>query len=392
MGVDPVSIGAEAAAVPAIEGASKGAEAAGALAPAAAGAEAAVPAGALALPEISVTAPTLAEAGAAGAAGTGATLGGAETAAALGAGGLGLISPAEAGGLSPSSVVAGEFGQLPSTAATGTQPYKLGGTTLVGGPVPLPTPAPGLGGGSPLSPGTAPANTIQPDAGVIDSGGGPGSGSALNQYEGNVLSEANPPGASAITQPSGGGITDFLGKNKNLLTLLGLGVGGQLASGPISNALGLNKVPGSQDLKALAQQEATLASGQQAYGQQLQQPLLTGVLPPGQQQAVTNALNDAIATIKGRYGSLGLSGSSMEAEAIANAKNRSVEAAGQIEQQMAQTGTQAISSATANLGLEEQIYNTLLNATIQQDQALGNSISRFASAVGLGTALKGGVG
>ena len=39
---------------------------------------------------------------------------------------------------------------------------------------------------------------------------------------------------------------------------------------------------------------------------------------------VAGASNAAIATVKGRYAALGLSGSTMEAQAIADAQNRSV--------------------------------------------------------------------
>ncbi len=377
MGVDPVSLGAEAAvAAPAIEGASKGAEAAGALAPEiGAGAAAGAPLDILAGGTAAGSAVPL-EAGALAGAPSGALASGLATEPAF----AGSVGGAFAPGLEGAAGAA-----LPAASAPTVGPSN-----------------PFIGGGAPISPGTGsgpfqsafqggPADTILPDSATITSGTGPASGSASG-----FSLDGQPVGANEVTLgPSGGGsggAGDFFSNNKNLLTLLGLGVGGQLLSPEISKALGLNKVPGSENLNALAQQEAGLASSQAKYGTALQQPLITGVLPPGQQQAVTNAVNDAITTIKGRYGALGLSGSSMEAEAIANVKNRSVEIAGKLEQEMAQTGQAAISSATANLGLESNIYDTLLNATIQQDQQLGNAISRFATAVGTGSAIKGGQG
>lgn len=332
------------------------------------------------------------EAAAAGA-GTGLDAG---LAAALG------ISPALAGGLSPSSIVAGEFGQLPGGGTGGALPIGAVPGFGPGGP-PLPQARPaGLTGISPVSPGTGaggpgplnqnpPTNTaVVPGdpSNILPGTTGPGGGFSLEGESVPASDVTIDPGTTGSTGSNIlGGVGNLFKNNAGLLTLLGLGVGGQLASPALSKALGLNKVPGSENLTSLAQQEASLAQQQQQLGAALESPLVTGVLPPGQQQAVTNALNDAIATIKGRYASLGLSGSTMEADAIANAQNRSVEVAGQLEQQMAQTGAQAVSSATSALGLESQIYDTLLNATIQQDAQLGNAISNFASSVGLGTAI-----
>ena len=59
---------------------------------------------------------------------------------------------------------------------------------------------------------------------------------------------------------------------------------------------------------------------------------------------------------------------------------------------MAQTGQTAVQQATANLGLEDSIYNSIMQATIAQDEQLGSSIARFAAAVGGGTALKNATG
>ena len=211
-----------------------------------------------------------------------------------------------------------------------------------------------------------------------------GTGSPLD------LSPAAGGGASAAAPSAGSAATSAIPSGlKNLGTLLALGVGGQVASPAITRALGLDKVPGSANLTNLANESSALASQQQAYGNTLEQPLITGQLPAGQQQTVTNALNDATATIKARYAALGLSGSSMEAEAVANAQNQSTSLAAQIAAQDAQTGASAVSSATQNLGLEDQIYQSIMQATIGQDQQLGNAISKFASAAGTGVALKG---
>ena len=63
-----------------------------------------------------------------------------------------------------------------------------------------------------------------------------------------------------------------------------------------------------------------------------------------------------------------------------------------IAQQMAQQGQAAVNSATADLGLQEQVYTAIMNATLQQDMNLSNAISGFASAVGQGLAVGTGQG
>jgi hypothetical protein len=165
--------------------------------------------------------------------------------------------------------------------------------------------------------------------------------------------------------------------------MLGLG-GASLGAQLLNKSSG---VPYLGQQQGIAAQQQALAGRQQAYGTQLEQPLLTGVLPAGQQEAVAKGLQDAISTIKGRYASMGLTGSTMEADAVANAQNTAVIAATNIEQQMAQTGQGAISSAAQALGAEASVYNTIMNAVLQQDQNLANAVSGFANAAAFGTAI-----
>ena len=396
MGVDPASVAAETAV--ASDAAAKGGETAAALAPAAAGAgEAAAASAPLDLLAGGAAAGT-AVPGAVGtvegigdlsglATGLATEPGFASSAAGTFAPGLdtglggvplaGLNPPASSAGPSPT-------GGVPAAAGAGGAPSA--------GPISSFSP---FSGGSPAAPGVqgsplgyagsaAPGDptdftTIGPGSG--SAGAGPGAG-PLDIAPAAAAAPAATPAAAA----PGVGSSLLSGLTK-VAPYAALAIGGQLASPAITKALGLDKVPGSQNLTNLAQESDQLAQQQQAYGSTLEQPLVTGVLPPGQQQAVTNALNDATATIKARYGALGLSGSSMEAEAIANAQNQSVALQGQIEQEMAQTGASAVSSATQNLGLEDQIYQSIMSATISQDQALGNAISKFATAAGTGAGI-----
>jgi hypothetical protein len=180
-----------------------------------------------------------------------------------------------------------------------------------------------------------------------------------------------------------GGLGNWVSANPGTAAMLGLG-GASLGAQLLNKQQG---VPYLQQQQAIPAAEQALFQQQYGYGQHLQQPLLTGVLPPGQQAAVSKGLQDAISTIKGRYASMGLTGSSMEADAIANAQQQSVIAATNIEQTMAQTGQSAIQSATQALGMEAGVYNTIMNAVLQQDQNLANAVSGFANAAALGTAV-----
>jgi hypothetical protein len=151
--------------------------------------------------------------------------------------------------------------------------------------------------------------------------------------------------------------------------------------------LGLTgSIPNQGALTGVAGQAANAAGNANAYAGTLESPLTTGVLPQGAQEQVTQALNDSITSIKSKYASLGLTGSTAEQAAISEAQSQSQQMTFTIAQQMAQTGIQAGNQATADLGLEGTIYNDLTQAQISQDTALQNAIASFTGAIG------GGVG
>jgi hypothetical protein len=137
-----------------------------------------------------------------------------------------------------------------------------------------------------------------------------------------------------------------------------------------------------------AAEQAQGIAGQQAkFAKTTEQNLLSGTLPPGAEAAVSQGMQDAIATIKGRYAQMGLTGSTMEADAIAHAQEQATIQRFTIADQMAQTGVSAISSATQALNLESNVYNNIMNAVLAQDQGLANAISGFANAAAFGTAI-----
>jgi hypothetical protein len=138
--------------------------------------------------------------------------------------------------------------------------------------------------------------------------------------------------------------------------------------------------PYSQQQQQIAGQEQGIASQQQNLGQTLEQPIVTGQLPPGGQATVDLALKNALDTIKGRFASLGLSGSSMEADAVANAQEQSAVNQFSIEQALASLGLSATGQATGALGSADSTFSNLANQQVAQDAALEKAIAGFAGA------------
>lgn len=287
--------------------------------------------------------------------------GGALGASALGAGAGGALEAGAIGGLGGDLATGGLLG---STAApVGGAIGGLGGDLAAGGSPTagaLPTATPAIGGT-----GGGSAAGLAGPAGV-ESLNASGSGLA------NI-------GASAggATQGGGGlfgGLGNFAASNKGLLTTLGAPLAAPLVSKLV------NPVPQEGALKGLAAQSAALTAEQGAYGKELQQGLLTGKLPSGAQAEVNNALGDATAATKARYASLGLTGSTMEQQALTDLSSRGQELTFKIAQQMAQTGQAAIGQAANSLGLQDQVYAQLMNAQVAQDNSLQQAIARMAAA------------
>lgn len=378
-------------------GAAEAAPAAAAVAPEVAAGAAAADAGAIALPEIAVTAAAPA------AAATGAGLTGADVAAGLGAGSLLGITPALAGGLSPATHVAGDFAALPQGTNVSTTPLGLSQVPALGpGGAPTPTAAPasirapgsasvgGSGaGGSQASGHDLSGSAVDPGAAATDP--------ALAGYEGAVATPANPnvegqfgvQPAAASTPSAGTGAGNFFSKNAGLLGVLGAGLGGELLAPKLAQTLGLTNIPQQGQLTGIAGTAAAQAKQQNATGQTLEQPLVTGQLPPAQQAEVDQATQSAIGTIKSRYAAMGLSGSTMEASAIGAAQQNAQVIQANIESQMFQQGATAVSQATQDLNLQDTVYAQIMEAQVQQDAALQQSIGQFAAALGLGTAIAG---
>jgi hypothetical protein len=115
---------------------------------------------------------------------------------------------------------------------------------------------------------------------------------------------------------------------------------------------------------------------------------INGQLPGPAQTALNQALQAAQAQIRSKYASLGLSGSTAEAEDLANAKMASVAQQFQIGQSMAQTGLNEVNTSNSQEG---QLYEELLKNETAQGTELGSILAKFAgAAVGGPSASAGG--
>ena len=110
-----------------------------------------------------------------------------------------------------------------------------------------------------------------------------------------------------------------------------------------------------------------------AEGQSLMSYIQNGSLPPGLQESVNLASQDAIASIKSTYANLGASGSSSEAQAIADTKQRAQAQAGQYALSLLQSGIQTS-------GLSNQLLGGILSYDQSEDKDLTDALAGFAAA------------
>lgn len=178
--------------------------------------------------------------------------------------------------------------------------------------------------------------------------------SDLASASGAVQGQGNP-----APPPSSGSILDFLG----------LGTGnGQLDKSLFSGAIGgaglatnlLMGSPSSSAEKSLK----NIAGAQSAQGQQLENYLASGTLPPGAQQWVNQQTQANQAAIRSQYAASGLSGSSMEQAALAKANEN------------ATTQMFQIASSLLDAGINEtNASGTLYNYLMQQQNADAKDVS-----------------
>lgn len=177
------------------------------------------------------------------------------------------------------------------------------------------------------------------------------------------------PGATFGSNPSapagGGGLLESLGlKGDQILPLVG------------TAAAALRGPPG--DIKALT----AMANRFGQQGEALSSYVTNGTLPPGLDSALKQATRASVANIRGTYANLGLSGSTMEAQAVNAAE----------EQASAQAFSYArdlLTSGIQESGLSAQLFSAIMASQEQSDQSLMNAISGFSAAAAGGALPQG---
>lgn len=249
--------------------------------------------------------------------------------------------PAGATGTAAVSPSAGSTGGAGGAAAPGAVALP----TAAGGSVPVdPTQAIGLSG-------------TTPGAGITDT-----SLFSVGANAGTGL----PPGVGTLAAATPGGgfnLDSILGK-------IGANPGILLAGG----ALGLDLLKGNQPLpgQTAVQNQATSEASAGATLEAYQQ---SGTLPAGLQQIVNSNTEAGISAVRANFANLGLSGSTMEAQAIAQVKQAA-------SAQTAQIANQLFSQGVAMTGMANSEFNTLLETQLKQEQGLQTAIASFAGALG----------
>jgi len=266
---------------------------------------------------------------------------------------------------------------------------SLGGTSGTIGPTTQLDALGKMASGAPVSAmGNAPVNT--PSGGNIFSnlfgGNGAGAGDVASvgspavpgtMATGNINTPAPGLGGAASGGASGaagaGGIknlfSDPLGtiQANPGLALAGLGMGYDVLKG--------NQMP--KGYAQLEQQANTLA----AEANQLTQGALNNALPPEAQAQLDQAQNAAMQQIRSKYAQMGLSGSSMEAQAQAGVNEAMASQGYSIMQQLMSQGLSAAQAANAALA-------QIMNANVAQGAATSGAIGNFAGALA-GSSTKG---
>lgn len=184
-----------------------------------------------------------------------------------------------------------------------------------------------------------------------------------------------------------------------------LGTIGSLAGGGIAAGLGLfdanQPLPFQNNLTSIAANAggvaATAGSDSSTLfstGNMLLNSEVSGQLPTGAQAQVQQYIDQQTAQTKARYASLGLTGSTMESDALNNVQTGAASLQFSIAQQMAQTGLQAIQQSLQGLNIEGQadstqagIYENLMKAQTSENQSVLSTIGNFASSLGKAAAL-----
>ena len=169
--------------------------------------------------------------------------------------------------------------------------------------------------------------------------------------------------ATAAASNDNGGIGRTIGnwlmKNPGVL------LGGALLGGEA--LFGNNQVPGLAAVQQTAGQEKALAGD-------LLSGIQTGAVPPGAQAVLDQLSSSMKAKVQSQYATLGLSGSTMEAQDLAKVDQTVAGQKWNIINSLLTTGVN-------ELGQAGTLDQSIMSAQIQNDQELQRAIAAFAGAV-----------
>jgi hypothetical protein len=328
--------------------------------------------------------PALLGLGAAGAADAAATGAAGAPLDILGAGGI------DAGAAAGGATAALGFGADAAVDSTGLDAINAaigvgGDTSGLGGTSALSLAAPSATGGTLAAPDAASA-AANGGFDLSTIGAGTDAGAPLNILPGTATPATG--GASG----SGGFLNSLISGASNSITKNPLGIA--VAGG----ALGYDILKGNPNTAAENQLNADAQNlqGQGAQltgvGQQLTSYLQNGTLPPGQQAAVTQAVQAQKARIIANAAANGQNTNPTQNSALAQdlaaADMQGLATAGQLETQLAQTGTQLISTGLNATGLSSQIYEALVKIDQTNNNQLMTAIASMAAALGGGTKIQ----
>lgn len=318
----------------------------------------------------------------------------------------GALGGTAAAGIEGNSLAAGAA----SGALGGLGEHALGSPSTWGAPAPAgagaAATAPSASGLS-LPGGGAPADLTATGG----AGAGGGAGGALTtpgtQLTANVPGIGSSAGGASLSAPSfpggvaanivpTGGLSANLGAGGSspgigteVANSLGLGPqtgafldnhGGQILQGGLEGAVGLQQR--SQENKLLGPLKEQ-AAGFANQGQALSGALFGGQLPQGAQDAVSLATQSAKARTKSTYAQLGLSGSTMESDALGEIDR-------QASAQTFQFANELLQSGMKDSQMSSELYNGILQTQLSQDKALQEAIANFSAQLMGGQAQPGG--
>lgn len=317
----------------------------------------------------------------------------------LGAAGAAGVGPA-ASLFAPAATTGGDASALGFAGATGGAGAGLPSEITAGATVPLGPTDPGPIAGSVTS-------TAGNAGGAAGGGGGFNWGDFFTKNAGGLAGAGVGAGAliAQLLQPSGAASIPGGSQVGNVASLSE--ADRQALLSQLQTALGTNQANTAGVVSAADQQRQGALSNENT----LLQPLLTGKLPDQAEASVVQATNDAKAALRQRYANMGLSGSTQEAQALASIDQNAESQRFSIAQGMAstamQSGTQALQALstqsgavsagasdterllglqgqtdTSSLGLQNQVYQSLMNQQISQNKDLSTAIANFAGALG----------